>query len=207
MVYALVKSIIANKDPNLIMILEADTVAAFAIPVFHILLPKRVFLARISYRAITWVVILVLGAGFIGKFLDIYKYVASYDSYLHVFGCFILVFAGYEMVKALKHSDEPLAPVIAAVCGFGLSFFAAVSWEIFEFICDQFFNGNTQNWAFAPDQHFLERFPMIPQRYPIFDTMADLICGTAGSIIGGITIFVYFCIKNKRAKKNQTGSK
>ncbi len=200
MVYALINANMKNRDPNIIMIIEADTAAAFAIPIFH-LLPRKVFLARISYRAITWVLILALGAGFIGKFLDIYKIVASYDSYLHVFGCFFLVFACYEMAKALKHGDEPLNPVIAAVCGFGLSFFAAVSWEIFEFTCDQFFNGNTQNWAFAPDQHFMQMWPMDMRRYALIDTMTDLICGTLGSFAGGITLFVYLCRKNRKAKK------
>ena len=203
MVYALVSAIKTNRDPNLTMILEADTVAAFMIPVFHILLPRKIFLARISYRAITWVMILVVGAGFIGKFLDIYKIVASYDSYLHVFGCYILVFAGYEMAKALKHGDEPLVPVVAAMCGFGLTFFCAVTWEMFEFVCDQFFNGNTQNWAFAPDQHFMQMWPMAVQRYALVDTMTDLICGTLGSFAGGITLFVYMCRKNRKAKKLQ----
>ncbi|MEI6578121.1 MAG: hypothetical protein WCN92_01505 [Eubacteriales bacterium] len=200
MVYALVSAIKTNRDPNLTMILEADTVAAFMIPVFHFLLPKKIFLARISYRAITWVLILTLGAGFIGKFLDIYKVIASYDSYLHVFGCFFLVFACYEMAKAIKNGDEPLAPVIAAICGFGLSFFAAVSWEIFEFTCDQFFNGNTQNWAFAPSQHFMQMWPMDIRRYALVDTMTDLICGTVGSIFGGAALFIFECYKVRKSK-------
>jgi len=206
MVYGLINAIKTNRDPNLTMILEADTVAAFMIPVFHLLLPRKIFLARISYRAITWIIVLVLGAGFIGKFLDIYKIVASYDSYLHVFGCFVLVFAGYEVAKAIKNGDEPLAPVIAAICGFGLSFFAAVSWEIFEFTCDQFFNGNTQNWAFAPSQHFMQMWPMDIRRYALLDTMTDLMCGTLGSFVGGTVLFIHLCRKNRKAKKIQANN-
>jgi hypothetical protein len=100
-----------------------------------------------------------------------------------------------------QKKPEPTAPVIGAVCGFGLSFFAAVAWEIFEFVCDQFFDGNTQAWNFVPDERYLEILPTDPTCYALLDTMTDLISGTAGSLLGGAALFALLVFKQKHAQR------
>lgn len=200
LVYALIVSARKGMPEQTILVIKAQSTAAFLIPVFH-LLPRKVFLARIPYRAQTWVLVNVLAAAFVGKFMNIYTVIPKYDFYLHAFGCIFCVFAGYELSKGIrKNSEEPLPPVIGAICGFGLSFFAAVAWEIFEFICDQFFNGDTQNWGFNPGQDFLSVFPTDPRRFALMDTMTDLISGTVGSFIGGVILFVSLCLVYRKSK-------
>jgi hypothetical protein len=197
--YALIVSTKEGRNPQTILVIKAQSSATVLILIFH-LLPRKIFLARISYRTQTWVMILVLAAAFVGKYLYIYSIIPWYDFYLHAFGCFICVFAGYELAKSMKYDDKPLEPVIGAVCGFGLSFFAAVVWEMFEFVCDQFFDGNTQNWKFSPSEKFLTALPTDPARFPLMDTMTDLISGAVGSLIGGIVIFAVLCAIRRRTK-------
>ena len=199
LIYALVVSTKKGLPAQTILVIKAQSAATVLIPVFH-LFPGKTFLNRISNRAQTWVMILVLAASFIGKFLNIYTLIPWYDFYLHAFGCFVCVYAGYEVARSIKRSREPLPPVIGAICGFGLSFFAAVAWEIFEFVCDQFFAGNTQNWSFAPSERFLELLPTDPARFPLMDTMTDIISGTVGSFAGGIALFAVLCIQSRRAQ-------
>ena len=77
----------------------------------------------------------------------------------------------------------------------------AIFWEIFEFTYDQLTNSNTQHWDITLTDggkgeelfHFTN-----PMRYALFDTMSDLILGFAGTIIGGIIVYVWL---KKRAEK------
>lgn len=199
LIYALIVSTRKGMPPQTILVIKAQSTATVLIPLFH-LFPGKTFLNRISYRAQTWVMILVLAASFVGKFMNIYTIIPWYDFYLHAFGCFVCVFAGYKVARSIKRSREPLPPVIGAICGFGLSFFAAVAWEIFEFVCDQFFAGNTQNWTFSPSERFLEFLPTDPARFPLMDTMTDIISGTVGSFAGGIVLFAVLCVQSRRVK-------
>lgn len=198
MAYAIVKKTMAGDDPNVLLILKTDFTAMFLLPLFRLTLPKRVFLARISYRAEKWVIILAFAASFIGKYLYIYTYVPQYDFYLHAFGSIILVLAGCEVALALSHAPEKMEPIVLAACAFGLSFAAAVTWEMFEFVCDQFFNGTTQAWGLIPSDWFLARFPTDPARFPLLDTMTDLISGSVGSVAGGIIVHIKEHVKRKR---------
>lgn len=200
LVYALITAKRENMNPQTLLVIQAQSVVTLLLPLFR-LLPRELFLARISYRAQTWVMLMVLAAAFVGKFMNIYTLIPRYDMYLHAFGCFFCVFTGYEVAMALKKSPEPTAPVIGAVCGFGLSFFSAVAWEIFEFVCDQFFDGNTQAWNFVPDERYLEILPTDPTRYALLDTMTDLISGTAGSLLGGAALFALLVFKQKHAQR------
>lgn len=200
MAYAVAKKTIAGNDPNVLLILKTDFTVMFLLPLFRLTLPKRVFLARISYRAEKWVIILAFAAGFIGKYLYIYTYIPRYDFFLHAFGCVILVLAGCEVTLALSRSPAKIEPIILAACAFGLSFVAAVTWEMFEFVCDQFFSGDTQAWGFIPSDKFLAIFPTAPIRYPLLDTMTDLISGYAGSLVGGTIAFIKYRHQQRNGK-------
>jgi len=198
MAYAIVKKVMAGDDPNVLLILKTDFTAMFLLPLFRLALPKSVFLARISYRTEKWVIILAFAASFIGKYLYIYTYIPQYDFYLHAFGSVILVLAGCEVTLALSRSPEKMEPIILAACAFGLSFAAAVTWEMFEFVCDQFFKGNTQAWGLIPSDWYLAHFPTDPARFPLLDTMTDLISNSVGSVVGGTIVFIRECVKRKK---------
>lgn len=200
-IYALIKSILAGDPNKLVLRLSAKLASSFFLPVVHVF-PRKVFLARISYRVQTIAAIMLLLTAVFGQYRGFYNSIEWYDAYLHVFGCFVFVFGGYELAMALKRDRLPLSPVVAAVSGFGLSFFFAVGWEIFEFICDTLIEGaNSQNWMNINSEQLLAILPsMDPRRYALLDTMSDLIFGTVGSILGGFALFLYMCYKNKDNK-------
>ena len=197
---ALVKSAFEGDPDNLLMRLSAKLACTFILPALH-LLPRSVFVARLSYRVQTMVSVLLFLTAVLGQYKGFYSTVEWYDAYLHLFGCIICVFLGYELTLALKRDKQPLAPIVAAISGFGLSFFFAVGWEIFEFISDTLTGLNSQNWACSNSEQLLSFFPnMEPQRYALLDTMTDLMFGTVGSIIGGAVLLVYVYRKNKKDK-------
>lgn len=195
---ALAKTAFAGDPDGLTLRLSAKLVCTFILPALH-LLPRSVFLARLSYRVQTLVSLLLFLTAVLGQYKGFYSTVEWYDAYLHTFGCFVCVFLGYALTLALQREKQPLSPLVASISGFGFSFFFAVGWEIFEFASDSLTGGNSQNWAFSNSEGLLSLFPDIePQRYALLDTMTDLMFGTVGSIIGGIVLFIYICRKNKR---------
>lgn len=201
LLYVLVKSIKEMRGDVLVMQLRWEFVLSFLLSVLH-LLPRKIFLARLSYRVQDIVLAMLIVTAVFGQFKGFYSTVEWYDAYLHIIGCFACVFAGYELIMALKRDNHSLAPVVAAMCGFGFSFFFAVGWEIFEFICDTVFvSSNSQNWSAVNSDQLIALFPNIdPRRLALLDTMSDLIAGTLGSLLGGISIFPYVRYQNKRNK-------
>ncbi|MEI6578120.1 MAG: hypothetical protein WCN92_01500 [Eubacteriales bacterium] len=200
--YALGKTISIGITGVTLFQLGAEVALTFALPLLH-LLPRKIFLARLSYRVQDVVVLLLFVTAYFGQFKGFYSNVEWYDVYLHVLGMFLCVYAGYALIMALKRDNLPMAPVVAAMCGFGFSFFLAVSWEIFEFACDSIWVGsNSQNWSNSDSNQLLALLPLMdPRRYALLDTMSDLIAGTIGSFLGGITIFPYVNLMNKKAAK------
>ncbi len=198
--WALAKSAFAGDPDGLVMRLSAKLTCTFILPLLH-LLPRKIFWARLSYRVQTLASVLLFLTAVLGQYKGFYNTVEWYDAYLHVFGCLICVFMGYELTLALQRDRQPLTPVVAAISGFGLSFFFAVGWEIFEFLSDSLTGGNSQNWAFSNSQGLLKFFPaMEPQRYTLLDTMTDLTLGSVGSIVGGVVLFIALCRIKRRGK-------
>jgi len=205
LLYILVTAVRENRGELLVMQLKWEFGLSFAFPLLH-LLPRKIFLARISYRVQDVIVLMLAITSVFGQFKGYYSTVEWYDAYLHIIGSFVFVYVGYELTMALKRGDEPVAPVVAAMCGFGFSFFCAVGWEIFEFVCDTVIvASNSQNWSFINSSHLLSFFPGIdPRRLALLDTMTDLIAGAAGSLLGGTLLFPYVAYQNKKAKAPQT---
>lgn len=200
LLYALVTAVVEQRGESLILQLRVEFALMFLLPILHIL-PRRIFLARLSYRVQDIVLVMILTTAFFGQFRGFYSTVEWFDAIMHVIGCFVCVYAGYELTMALRRDKTPLSPVVAAMCGFGFSFFFAVGWEIFEFVCDNIFEGsNSQNWSNINSDGLLALFPgMEPQRLPLLDTMTDLIAGSVGSLFGGVFVFVYVYVRNKKA--------
>ena len=199
LLFAFINSVRQERSEVTILQLGAELGISFLLPLLH-LLPKSIFLARINYRVQDVLVVMLLVTAYFGQYKGFYSTVEWYDFYLHIIGCFVFVYAGYELTMALKRDDLPLAPIVAAMCGFGLSFFFAVGWEIFEFFCDSYFPGsNSQNWTNMNSQQLMTLLPLVdPQRYALLDTMSDLVAGTIGSLLGGIALYPYVYFTNKK---------
>lgn len=200
LLYALIRAVTGKMSGILILQLKAELALLFVFPALH-LLPRSIFIARLSYRAQDAIVVMLFTTAYFGQYKGFYSTVEWYDAYMHILGCFVCVFAGYALTVSLKHDSLPLAPVVAAMCGFGFSFFFAAGWEIFEFICDIVTpSNNTQNWAASNSEHIIALLPeMDPRRYALLDTMSDLVTGAVGSLLGGVSLFVYACVKNKKS--------
>lgn len=201
LLYILVTAAREARGEILVMQLKWEFGLSFAFPLLH-LLPRKVFLARLSYRVQDVIVLMLVITSVFGQFKGYYSTVEWYDAYLHIIGSFVFVYVGYELTMALKRDNQPIAPVVAAMCGFGFSFFCAVGWEIFEFICDTVYvSSNSQNWSFVNSSQLLALFPGIdPRRLALLDTMTDLIAGTAGSLLGGTLLLPYVACQNKKTR-------
>lgn len=200
LLFALVNAIAQERSEATILQLGAEFGLSFLLPLLH-LLPRKVFLARINYRVQDVVIVMLLVTAYFGQYKAFYSHSEWFDAYLHIIGCFLFVYAGYELTMALKRDDLPLTPLVAAMCGFGFSFFFAVGWEIFEFFCDNYFvDSNSQNWMNSNSEQLLALMPRIdPQRYALLDTMSDLVAGTIGSLLGGLALYPYVYFVNKKS--------
>ena len=80
----------------------------------------------------------------------------------------------------------------------GFSFFAATCWEVFEFTFDQVagmmggYPGDAQHWSLelalgTPKEQTLFD-PIVDARWPIMDTMADIVMNTIGAAVAYLII-------------------
>lgn len=199
LIYALVTVGKQDRNPVIALQLKSEIVLSFIIPLMH-LLPKRIFLSRIHYRTQNSVMIMIFLMAFMGQYMDYLNKYEWYDTYMHVVSSLVFVFICYRLTLSLQRGDKKISPMVGAICAFGLSFLFAIGWEIFEFICDfLFLDSNTQNWSFVHSDQLQALFPNIdPRRYPLLDTMVDLIADTIGSVIGGFLLYVYLLIKKRK---------
>lgn len=206
-VYALFETARAGRLDVLGLRLVSKLSVSFVVPLLH-LLPRRVFFARLSYRVQTFAAIMIFLSSFLGQYKNFYGTVEWFDDGLHAFGCFVCVFAGYELLLAMKRDTYPLSPLMGSFCGFGFSFFFAVGWEIFEFTSDIFIGGNAQNWMVVNSDGLLRLLPDLdPRQHPLLDTMMDLVFGSVGSLLGGVALYLYIAYKNKAAARESAPRK
>ena len=83
----------------------------------------------------------------------------------------------------------------------GFSFLASTGWELFEFGFDQVagmmggYPGDAQHWslelALGTPKELTLFDPIVAERWPIMDTMADIVLNTVGAVLSYIFIKVY----------------
>ena len=109
------------------------------------------------------------------------------------------VFFGYEIACAILRCKKSTAPMtLILLTSVGFSFFAATCWEVFEFSFDQVagmmsgYPGDAQHWSLelalgTPKEQTLFN-PIVDARWPIMDTMADIVMNTIGAAAAYIII-------------------
>lgn len=175
-----------------------NTALLFVLPVLHILPRKHFFLARITYRAQTIASFMVIATCYLGVYKSLYNETWFYDFFVHFLGGLLCVPAGVYLINAMANGKEKLSPLMGSVAGFGLSCFTSLGWECYEFLFDWITGEATQHWYETPFSPFIEMFPTDPMRYPLFDTMTDLLAGLIGAIIGGTAIRIIYEVKKKK---------
>ncbi|MEG2395542.1 MAG: hypothetical protein RSB11_00770 [Oscillospiraceae bacterium] len=145
--------------------------------------------------------VFILLTSFGGAFLNLYYKLWWWDTVLHIVGGAFCVLGGYELVCAVQKRDRVYAHLtIVLAAAFCFSFFAGTGWELFEFTYDQLGGGDAQHWSYAnaiatsyhPIFDPVNKIGLDPSaRFPIIDTMADIVCNTLGAV-GGYIILRFF---------------
>lgn len=166
------------------------------------LMPKWTVFQYIQPLMQTAIIIVDFTAVITAYLFNFYYEVRLWDSFLH-FGCgFGLVFLGYEFTCALIKKEKKTASLpMIVLASAGFSFMCATMWEIFEFSGDQVIGiltgevASSQFWSYErligtdKMQTIFEYFDR--GRYPIMDTMGDIVMNVSGAIISTVLLRIY----------------
>lgn len=173
---------------NIKLQIISNFVATFAWEIIQFS-PIKLKISEISPTFQNFTVIQVFLASFLGAFKDFYYTVWWWDSALHIIGGGMCVVLGYEIVTALQKHHKAVVPIgIVIFAAFGFSFFAGTLWEIFEFSFDQITGSDSQHWNIANAQDTYSLFAYAPEKFPLMDTMIDMICNTIGAVITSVIL-------------------
>lgn len=137
-----------------------------------------------------------------GHVLNFYYKVRLWDSTLHFLSGIVGVYFGYEITCALFKMEKRTASLTQVlIASVGFCFMCTTFWEIFEFSCDQIVGMMTgaphdvQHWSFAMAQGTAKEItiinPIVHERWPLMDTMIDIVLNTIGSFIALALIKIY----------------
>ncbi len=181
---------------HLVLQMVSNTIMLFILPTLHILPRKWCFFARLSYHNQTVATIMMFLATYLGNYQNFYDKIHAYDFWVHFFSGIICVFVGYDLAKALApKSSDKFDTTVSTIVGFGLSCFAAVFWEIYEFTFDCIMGSNTQGYNCDPEAMLAKIFTVTIEQSPLFDTMTDLTGGFLGAVIGGLFFRIVLTLK------------
>jgi hypothetical protein len=182
--------------------MAANLLGMFAFEIFQ-MFPKKTFFRNFSSTFQNFTIMSFFLASFGGAFLNFYYLIPMYDKVLHMLGCMVAVFMGYELVCAMQLRDKQYcSPKIAALAALGIAFAFSTGWEIFEFVFDQWFGGDAQHWSLEKAieeagglENVFMLIPLEPERlharFAIMDTMADTILNAIGAVIMYIILKIY----------------
>ncbi len=164
--------------------------------------PKKSILRHIPSSVQTFLICGIWCGSFGGKFLNLYYDFRWWDVILHFLGGAVCVFFGYEISCAIlkcKKGSAPISLILLASVGF--SFLASTCWELFEFSFDQVagmlsgYPGDAQHWslelALGTPKELTLFDPINDARWPLMDTMADIVLNSVGALISYIIIRIY----------------
>ncbi len=201
MVYAMIQGF--RKEPFDItdpLQVGANLVGMFAWEIFQAMPSRNLFRHMPSFVQ-DGSVVLIFSASFCGKFLNFYYDVRLWDSVLHALCGGLMVVLGYEIVVCMQKRDKKTVSVpIALLCALGFSFFVSTMWELFEFTFDQISLvggsiGDAQHWSYALAEQTAKVNTLIPpivlERWPIMDTMGDIVLNTVGAFVAYIILKIF----------------
>lgn len=219
MIYALIQSLIdvanGTRDMSDPLQVIANLVGMFAWEIF-MMFPKKSMLRHIpSYIQIVSIIMLFCGS-FGGKFLNLYYELRLWDSAMHFVSGVLTVLLGYQVVVAMQKRDKVTCSVpIALLCALGFSFFVSTCWELFEFTTDQVMSnaetgaiGDAQHWSYALAQGTPKEStlfdPIYPERWPLMDTMGDIILNSVGALIAWVGLKIFPFLHKGKDDVNKT---
>ncbi|MDR2525431.1 MAG: hypothetical protein LBC83_04460 [Oscillospiraceae bacterium] len=172
--------------------------------------PKNSLFRQASSYTQNLIIPFAVATGFCGAFVNFYYTIWWWDDVIHCLGGALAVMLGYEICVALQRKHKSQCPMnILLIASVGMSFIVGSCWELFEFTFDQLSPGmgDTQHWSYrmAEEANQVRPFfnpgggsPANPlsdyrQRYPLMDTMADMVLNAVGAAVFaiGLRLFPY----------------
>lgn len=137
-----------------------------------------------------------------GYLFNFYYEVRLWDSFMHFFCGVLAVYFGYEITCALIKMERRTASLkLVIIASVGFCIMATTFWEIFEFSCDQLVGiikgtpHDVQHWNYmlAQGTAKLETIfdPINIERWPLMDTMGDIVLNVSGAFLGFLGIKFY----------------
>ena len=196
---------IIDEDPMKKFIFSMNLLGCFAYSLLRFITPKESFIWRAGFHVQTLICFTSFTGYFIGHATHIHDYISKYDFILHVLSGASMVIMGYLLTKAID-KEKSASTGITTLCSLGFSFMVIIAWEIFEFFCDYYIPGATNQayeWS-VPDDLFWFKIFGYPQagtlQYPIIDTMIDMVLATFTAV--GCAVVLYIILKKKEKVKN-----
>lgn len=167
-----------------------------------LMLPKWTVFPYIQPFVQTVIMIFDFIAVITAYLFNFYYEVRLWDSFLH-FNCGLwCLFMGYEFACALIKKEKKTASfTMILLASVGFSFMCSTLWEIFEFTGDQVIGlvtgnlANSQFWDYSRligTDKMKTIFEYFDQgRYPIMDTMGDMVMNTIGAVVAAIILKIY----------------
>lgn len=167
-------------------------------------MPKKNVFRYIQPFMQTLLTIYIFIAVVAGFLLDFYYKVRLWDSFLHFMCAVFGVFFGYEITCALfKMEKRTASKTMTVIASLGFCLMVTTFWEIFEFGCDQVVGmmsgtpNDVQHWSYelvestgSPKiKTIFEPYDL--GRWPIMDTMGDMVLNAAGAALGTVLLAIY----------------
>lgn len=139
---------------------------------------QRIGKVRIPNMLESLYMIFIFLAYFLGSIMKFYGKISFYDLLVHFISGILSSMVAYYLYKVYNRKGGNLFTVIFFVLG--MTALIAVSWEIFEFVCDKIFKKNAQ--------HVIES--------GVDDTMTDMIVALVGAILYNL-LYILYTVKKK----------
>lgn len=205
-IFVLVRLIIRDRTNTNVLLLSLNLLATFTVPLVRLLLFPKKIVTRLSFRAQSWLNIMIFFGSFLAQGLEWNHNVTSWDKILHFLAGALIVFIGNELAGMFLNSTDKVSPMFRTFSAVGFSYFAAVIWEIFEFFVDFYWpESSNQAYNISPerDKFFFAIFGQGAQnenQWAVFDTNVDMFCALLGSIPAGILLFIWLKKRETKAE-------
>lgn len=201
-IYLFVEAVITEPKGSIVPIELIMNLACMFIWELCMAMPQKNvfrFVPSALQTIITVCVFITVIAGYVFNF---YYDVRLWDSTLHFLSGILGTYFGYEITCALFKLEKKTATITQIlIASVGFCFMCTTLWEIFEFSCDQVVGmvsgtpNDVQHWSYALAQGTAKEQtlfdPIDFARWPIMDTMGDIVLNTIGSVLAVIGIKLY----------------
>ncbi len=202
---ALIYLIKTNPEDGNVLLLTVNLIATFTFPLIRIIFSPIKIVKRISYRAQSWLDVMIFFGSFLAQGLRWNHEITSWDKILHLIAGFFVIFIGNEFIEGFIRKQDRISPLLRTFAATGFSYMAIVIWEVFEFFVDYYWvDSSNQAYNISPDRDawFQTIFGLGAQnenQWAVFDTNVDMLCAVVGAIPAGIILLVWLTKKEKAA--------